>query len=396
MIQKKINDSLEKLSTYIEGENFKGFDPYDTLLSPLPFNFLGTSFEVLVIQLQKRNPLNIRPLLGIKKFQSTKGTGLLLSAYLKLYALTRDKKTFAKIEVLKNWILKNQIKYGSSYSWGFDYPYATKKGRMDKDFPTVIHHSYILRSLFEYNEVFFDLEIDRMLKSSSKFVMENLPIREYNEGVCFGYYPGSMGCCYNASLHAAKCLAYEYYKTNKKELLTLIESAVDFVVEMQKKNGMWYYSFDSYNDVLKDIEDKQVDFHQGFILESIFEIKKIIGFTKNSWENAIKKGLGFYRAQQFFDTGQALWRLPKVYPVDIHNQAQGIITFAKLNSYNSSYLNFANKIAAWSINNMQDERGYFYFRVNKFYKNKISYMRWSQVWMLLALSTLNSTKQDIG
>ena len=42
----------------------------------------------------------------------------------------------------------------------------------------------------------------------------------------------------------------------------------------------------------------------------------------------------------------------------------------------------------------RDERGYFYYQVTPYYKNKISYMRWSQAWMLLALSTLLQTQNS--
>ena len=59
--------SYNNLKHYIESENFKGYDPYDTLNSPIPFHWLGKWGPVLAIQFQKRNPFNIRKLLGIKK-----------------------------------------------------------------------------------------------------------------------------------------------------------------------------------------------------------------------------------------------------------------------------------------------------------------------------------------
>jgi hypothetical protein len=34
---------------------------------------------------------------------------------------------------------------------------------------------------------------------------------------------------------------------------------------------------------------------------------------------------------------------------------------------------------------MQGKDGHFYYRLGKYHKNKISYMRWSQAWMFLAL-----------
>jgi hypothetical protein len=37
---------------------------------------------------------------------------------------------------------------------------------------------------------------------------------------------------------------------------------------------------------------------------------------------------------------------------------------------------------------MQDKKGYFYYQKFPFFTNKISYMRWGQAWMLLAISSL--------
>jgi hypothetical protein len=74
--------------------------------------------------------------------------------------------------------------------------------------------------------------------------------------------------------------------------------------------------------------------------------------------------------------------------VDIHNQAQGIITFAQLKDYHPEYLDFAHIIARWTIENMQDRSGYFYYRKYPLFTNKIPYIRWSQGWMMVALSEM--------
>jgi len=42
----------------------------------------------------------------------------------------------------------------------------------------------------------------------------------------------------------------------------------------------------------------------------------------------------------------------------------------------------------WAMNHMWDERGFFYYRVLRFFTIRIPYMRWAQAWMLLAMSTL--------
>ncbi len=72
--------SLTRLQDYVESEGFKGYDPYDTLNSR--FNFLqhGKWIPVLAIQLQKRNPVNFRRILGIPKAFNPKAIGLFLQA----------------------------------------------------------------------------------------------------------------------------------------------------------------------------------------------------------------------------------------------------------------------------------------------------------------------------
>ncbi len=48
----------------------------------------------------------------------------------------------------------------------------------------------------------------------------------------------------------------------------------------------------------------------------------------------------------------------------------------------------AYSVYNWAMNHMWDERGYFYYQSLPLYKIKISYMRWSQAWMLYALACL--------
>ena len=100
------------------------------------------------------------------------------------------------------------------------------------------------------------------------------------------------------------------------------------------------------------------------------------------------KGLEFYYHKQFDEWGRSLWRYPAKWPVDIHNQCQGILTFTIFKKYNKNYLDFAKKISSWTINNMQNRKGYFYYQKWPFITSKVAYMRWNQAWMFVALSRL--------
>ncbi|REJ84087.1 MAG: hypothetical protein DWQ44_13940 [Bacteroidetes bacterium] len=380
-------DSLKRLREYVERENFKGYDPYDTLLSVFPFRKFGNWPAVLATQVQKRNPFQVRPLLGIKKAYNPKAIGLILQAYSRLQLIDRDSDYSDRFVYLTNWLDENQSKGFSGSSWGYNFPWAGPGKFLDAWTPTVVATGFVAQGLHAYYLYSGNSTARKLLLQSARFIIDHIPRTEFDEGVCFSYSPLFVDCCYNASLLAAETLARAYSIEPIEQYKTLALSAVRFVVSKQHEDGHWKYKLDPKSGK----ERHQVDFHQGYVLDSIREIIKLTGTKENSWEAAVQNGLEYYRHRQFFSDGRSLWRVPIVYPVEIHNQSQGIITFSRHAREFPEYLPFAKKIAVWTIKNMQDERnGYFYYRKLKYYTNKLSFMRWSNAWMFVALTELLS------
>src|SRR5664280_2868585 len=84
---KDAHDATRKLLAYCEANNWAGYDPYDALNSKafkaLPV--LDYRLPRLVLtQVLKRSPINIRPLIGIPKTQNAKAIALFLTALLRL------------------------------------------------------------------------------------------------------------------------------------------------------------------------------------------------------------------------------------------------------------------------------------------------------------------------
>ena len=70
MDKAEIQKSVDKLEKYILKEQFKGYDPFDGLMSPvfrLPLLRTNKYLRLGIQQLLKRNPINMRPILGIRK-----------------------------------------------------------------------------------------------------------------------------------------------------------------------------------------------------------------------------------------------------------------------------------------------------------------------------------------
>lgn len=381
-MMKHIKNSFYKLQHYIEEEGFIGYDPYDTLLSWIPFKKFGKWIPVLAIQFQKRNPVNIRPLLGIGKGYNPKAMGLMLHAYSDLFKKTHKKEYKEKADDLFEWLKNNATKHYSGYCWGYNFPWASPVKYLPPFTPSSVVTGFVIRGVWEYYSIEQNSEAKSIIESAGDFILHDIPFSHDKNGICISYTPVMRDLCFNASLLGAEILARKYMLCHDKKLKESAIDAVNWVLSHQKTDGKWNYSIDP--DTFK--QRNQIDFHQGYVIESIHEIKKLLEVDEKKWDKAIEKGLNFYYTNQFYKNGQSLWRLPKVYPIDIHNQAQGIITFYKLSSYRTEYFNFAHKIADYTIRHMQSSQGYFYYKINKWYKHKIPYMRWSQAWMFLALS----------
>lgn len=380
----KLELSLFSLEKYISKEKYKGWDPYDFLNTPFPIRKMGKMIQAITVQMGKLIPFNIRSLLGIKKEEIPKGLGLLLQAYCILYEKTQESQYLEKADFLYQRLLTLRSPNKADYCWGCSFIWANPHSVYPKYMPSSVVSSFVGQGIYQYYLIKKDESIKQVLISIGDYILNNLHVTETHDGICLSYSEDEADCCYNASLLGAEMLSIVYCLNGNKHLLNIVKQCVDFVLAYQHKDGSWGYSI----DVNTGKERQQIDFHQGFVLCSLGNIKNLLSINDYKWDEAIRRGLKYYRTVQFTDNGVSLWRVPKRYPVEIHNQAQGIITFYRLSSYDMEYESFAHRIAEWTVLNMRSNRGFFYYRKFKWYTIRIPYMRWSQAWMFLALSTI--------
>jgi hypothetical protein len=377
----KIENSLDRLIQHINREKFRGNDPYDLLNSTFNLQKYGHKLCFLATQIHKRNPINIRKHLGITKDYTPKGMGLFLHAFAIFYKLNPDVYYLDRMNYLYEWLRDNYSRGYRGYCWGLNYDYASADGFFKAYSASIVVTAFIFNGIFEYYLITGKEEIKEVMLSVGDFLLKDILITEFQNSLCFSYTPQKKDLCYNANALASSLLAKLFFITGKEKYLNFSKLSMNYIIEKQHLDGRWNYSENA------GIEKKQVDFHQGFILDSISDYLKFTNDDDDNYNYALKKGLEFYCHFQFHRDGRSYWRLPKRLPVDIHNQAQGIITFSKAKKISDKYLQFAGKIVEWTINNMQDKFGYFYYRKYGCFCNKIDYIRWNQAWMVLALGT---------
>src|SRR5690606_19681049 len=137
-----------------------------------------------------------------------------------------------------------------------------------------------------------------------------------------------------------------------------------FCCNYQKEDGSWSYGTYDFHHWIDN-------FHTGYNLECIAEYSK---YSKDaSFEGNLEKGFDYYITTFFTEEGISKYYNRSIYPIDIHSPAQLVITLAKLGKFDEQKV-LLDKVLNWTINNMQDENGYFYYQINKHFSSKIPYM----------------------
>ncbi len=371
--------SFEKLRYYCEAEGFKGWDPYDGLNSKV-FKFFNLDkvqfFRLAWIQLFKRNPINLRTIMEVPKEYNPKGLGLFLTGYCNLYAADPKEEYIEKINFLATTLIELKTEGFSGACWGYNFDWQSRAFFLPKNTPTVVATSFIASALLDAYEITKNADYLDIALSSVDFVLKDLNRTPKKEGFIFSYSPFDNTCIYNASLLGSKLLSRIYSYTKEETLLDAARSSVLACVNAQRKDGAWMYGE-------LNMQNWVDSFHTGYNLECISEYQKYSGDT--SFQDNIDKGLEYYLKYFFLDDGTPKYYDTKIFPIDIHAPAQFISTLYQLNVFKKNKT-LADKVLTWTIQNMQDEKGYFYYQLKQGISSKIPYMRWAEAWMFYAFS----------
>ncbi|MEM1042741.1 MAG: hypothetical protein AAGI91_08940 [Bacteroidota bacterium] len=378
-----IPGALRRLLGWAEAEDFAGSDPYDLLASGWRLDRLPPAATFVLTQLHKRNPVDLRRLLRIPKLRLPKGMGLFLKAYSLRAEQRGDAHSRAQADRLFRWLMDHRSAGYAEDAWGLPFAYSSRVAVTEAWRPSSVVTSFVHDGLFHYGRLTGSAEAEAAMRSACDFLLHHLHRTERDGGLCFSYTPDRPDQCFNANALAAAMLARTYAVTGEPELLGLAHAAADYVVAHQKDDGRWNYSIQADGS-----EKQQIDFHQGFILDALHDIVTHSDRDTASLRAAIERGAAYYRREQFTGEGRSLWRVPREWPVDIHNQAQGIITFARLHAWTPDALPFAEQVARWTVEHMQDPGGWFCYRLGRHHTNRLPHMRWGQAWMTLALTHL--------
>jgi hypothetical protein len=383
MISPTIEQAFDDLFQWCRRHDFAGHDPFDALNSRVfqatPFRNSSTA-RLLWTQTLKRSPINLRQLARVPPQQNAKGIALFALAALAEYRRTRSPAAEQQTRTLLEQLVSLRIETAHGVAWGYNFDWQSRVFFAPVGTPTIVPTAFAARAFNEAAEAFGDKAYLDLVHGVCEFIAHELPRSvESSTEVCFAYTPAGATRIFNASLLAAETLAGTRGDATNS---SLAEKAARYVVNQQRPDGSWFYGADAGQQWIDN-------FHTAYLLGSL---KAIIdaGETAHAdeFKLALKRGYDFWRKSFFVADGGVKYYHDTLYPIDVHAAAAAIVSLLDLIDLDPDALTLAERIASWSIQNLRDRQGFFYYQRRRFYTVRTPFMRWTQAWMLYALGRL--------
>ncbi len=387
--------AYDQLFSWCREHDFAGHDPFDALNSRL---FRSTPLarsrnaRFIWTQVVKRSPADLRTLARVPAQRNAKGIALFALAEISHYRRARIDEAKEQVRGFLSQLLSMKLDGYAGACWGYNFDWQSRNFFAASDTPTIVPTAFVARALIEagqdlHNDQYLHDECLRVARSVCDFILRDLPRTVDNDKeLCFSYAPDSDTRIFNASLLAAEVLASVGKLTREHELLESAERATRYVVNNQQSDGSWFYGTDPKQAWIDN-------FHTAYIL---FSLKRIIEVTASGagFQPALERGYQYWKNNFFLAEGWPKYYHDQLYPVDAHAAASAVVTFLECRELDEDAPRLAQKVASWTIENLRDGRGFFYYQRRRFYTVRKPYMRWTQAWMLYALSRLLEDLSD--
>jgi hypothetical protein len=378
----QLHDSIHRLSGWLEKNDYRGYDTFDGLNAKFvrPLTFESKFLRTVLLQGVRRFPFNTRPLLGIQKSHSTKGMGFLARGFIRLHACTGDPAWGEKAEFALRWLIENQSPGYSGACWGNHFDYQSRGFYLPRNVPTVVWTSLIGHAFLDGYVHFKNEQYLQIAVSACEHILRDLQAYPDGEGACITYVPGLNTQVHNANTLGGSLLARTYRYTHNEECRILAQKAMQYTAQHQRSDASWWYGEKSN---LHWVDN----FHTGYVLDCFKHYSESTG--EDRFDQSMMRGYEYWKSTFFLPDGTPKYYNHKVLPLDIQCSAQAIDTLAFFSDRDPESLPLALKVAQWTIENMQDRSGYFYYRrYSPWLVNKTPTLHWGQATMMCALGGL--------
>ena len=368
---------VREMNSWFVAHNFRGNDPYQ-----MDEKYLGFSGNTRYLQFLRKLLKPFHAYIPKKLFTSfpdiyhPKALGLIISGNVMLCRLTGDEELLRQNEELAGVLEEIRSPGYDSLCWGHPFEWG-QNPRYPANTPAVCVVCPVAQGLLDHYEITGDPGFLEMCEDAADYLLEENGMDEVTDDqTALFYTPLDRKYVYNAIIQASAFLyrLCEHTDGNERRL-DLAGRTANFVVRNQREDGSWHYADKKGAEEIRRIDNR----HTGFILEALSLICRY--HSTPEYEQSLQSGTEYY-LKHFFEDGLPKWSDTRMYPIDIHDVAQAIITLTALGEYFR-----AERVAEFAVENMSDGTDEFYY---KYYQsgrvNWAVFIRWNQAWMYRALT----------
>ena len=375
---------------WAQERNYTGYDKHDALNSPLLRRLTAKSRKLRAASVYavSRSPVNLRPLLGVRKGQNPKGLSLFARTCFNLYTLTGERRYLDEgLRLLDVLLPLSQREAHAGHCWGYDHPWENLRFYIPAYDPNCVVTCFVGTAFRHAFKLTNDERYASVHRSAADFLLHDLQRIDVGPDLrCCSYDTRSNWKVINVNALAAAYLAGVYARTNEAPLAEAAQKMMHWVVKQQTRYHAWYYT-----DPPNASRITHDNYHTRFVLDALREYLNVIEGVAS--EQAWRRGMAYYQANLFTPDGAPKWMHDQPHPHDIHGAAQGIITFSR-SAMDAERMAFAQRILEWTLANLYEPNtGRFYYQRGRLWTKRFTFMRWSQAWMCYALSALASAER---
>jgi hypothetical protein len=380
-----------KLLYSTQADHFAGYDPFDslnsTLLQATPL-YRNEWVRLAWLQLGKRSPINLRPLLRIPKKRNPKGVGLFISGLLQDFRRTGAAEYLQQARELAAWLLtqRSDPQQWSHSCWGYHFDWQARAFYVPAGKPNIITTCYVARALHELGTVTADQSLIDVALDAARFISTEL-YTEADGRSFYAYIPGEQAFVHNASLWGAAWCAFAGKQLGDEVLVAQALRAARQSVQEQAADGSWVYGARHHHQFIDG-------FHTGYNLEALCLLREAIADAE--FDSCIRKGYVYYVKTFFTEEGTARYYNNGVYPIDMHSFAQAVFTLLKVGG-TAEDLQLCDKVVQRAIDLLyMPNKGQFVYQQTRWLTNRINYTRWTQAWAYYSLAFYNRYRAEIN
>jgi hypothetical protein len=272
--------------------------------------------------------------------------------YLLLHRTTQLAEYWTEAETNLRWLDIHRSPKFAQHSWANHFDFSSRAGAYYRNDSIIVWTSHIAQAYLEAFEQSHDRWFLDIALSACDWIM-SLPRERTDQGDCLSYFALGQKSIHNANLLGAAALARAARHAGREDYAAVARSAVRYsCLRMLPNGGWWYAEEDQYHWI--------DNFHTGYNLDSL---KCYIDYADDpEFSSHLKRGMQFFKEHFFEASGCPKYYHDRVYPIDIQCAAQAIDTLAYFGCEDPESLSLAVKVADWTIRNMLNDAGFFYYR----------------------------------